>query len=1051
MVGVNEVFEYVDEVRSQLASGHAREHAYRPALQRLMREFNDVEAINDPARSEHGAPDFIFQRKSNRDIILGYGEAKDIIGIDLDKEEKSEQMLRYAGYQNLYLTDYLEFRFYLDGEKYKTIRIGDVHNGLLVPSPDEYQRLVNELAAFLELPPQRITNGKRLAAIMGAKTRRIRDDILTYFQEGPSANDDLVKIYKIMKTMLVSDLDEFKFADMYSQTLVYGLFVARYNDPTPDTFDRSEARDLVPHANPFLRMFFDHIVGANFDVRLARAVDELCEVFRLSNVKRIVSRHVSTGSVHAKDPVIYFYEDFLDAYDSKLRDDMGAYYTPVPIVRFIVRNIDKVLREDFGLARGLADSSKITIKVDDGQRRTYKDPITRTRKTTKGQEIELHKVQILDPAVGTGTFLSETLNFIHSQFVANRQEGRWPSYAKSELLPRLHGFELMMAPYTIAHLKLGMTLEEHGVENLAGSRVGVYLASALEPGIPEPPDLLSMIGLAEAISDESRLASNIKNDRPLLVLLGNPPYKGESHNNTAYAKSLVEEYTFEPGTRKKLAEDNYKWLNDDYVKFLALAERQIKKTGEGVLAMITGNGYLHNPTFRGMRHNLLKTFDKLYLLDLHGSVQKRERTPEGKPDANVFDIRLGVSIIVAVKTSDRDDLAEVYFGDLYGTRAHKFAALSGGDELWSKIEIDPKFYRFSESAPQDIRDEYYGHVPIKEIFPLGSLGVVTKRDSLSIGFTEDELVNQLDSFFDDTVTTKEVCDRFGLKVADKDRWNAEELRASYTASKAAKNVRDIRYRPFDTRKIAYDPNMVARLNTKVMGLLSPSSYGLVVGRQGQAVKDVMWNLAFIVDDVSDQNIFGRGGGTVLPLNVNNGDVTVPNAGSDAVRRLTKDLHREDISHADVFDYVYGVLHSPAYRIKYKDFLKTDFPQIPPPANDEEFDFLVAQGGRLRERHLMRTPATYITSFPVAGDDRVSFYDYRHGSVWINDRQYFGDVPEDAWTHYIGGYQPAQKWLKDRKGRTLTSDDIDQYQDMIRILAETVEIMEEINRFPTWWA
>uniref|UniRef100_UPI003D925802 hypothetical protein n=1 Tax=Gordonia sp. B7-2 TaxID=3420932 RepID=UPI003D925802 len=286
------VSDYVDEVRSQLASGHAKEHAYRPALQRLMRMADDVEAVNDPARSAHGAPDFIFQRKSNRDLILGYAEAKDIVGIDLDKVEDSDQMHRYAGYQNLYLTDYLEFRFFRDGEKYKTISIGQVVNGRLVPDPDEYQRLANELRAFLELPPQKITSGKRLAEIMGAKTRRIRDDIESFFSENPSDNAELVKIFSLMRTMLVHDLDHPRFADMYAQTLVYGLFVARYNDTTPDTFSREEARSLVPKTNPFLRRFFDHIVGPDFDERLARAVDELCDVFRVSNVSDLVHQHL---------------------------------------------------------------------------------------------------------------------------------------------------------------------------------------------------------------------------------------------------------------------------------------------------------------------------------------------------------------------------------------------------------------------------------------------------------------------------------------------------------------------------------------------------------------------------------------------------------------------------------------------------------------------------------------------------------------------------------------------------------------------------------------
>ena len=656
----------------------------------------------------------------------------------------------------------------------------------------------------------------------------------------------------------------------------------------------------------------------------------------------------------------------------------------------------------------------------------------------------------IQPSV-QGTFLSESISFIHKKFADQKQLGQWPAYVVNDLLPRIYGFELMMAPYTIAHLKLEMALEEMQVTDFHGGRLGIYLTNTLEPGIPAPPDLLSLIGVTEAISEESRLASSVKNERPLLVLIGNPPYKGESHNNTDYARGLVENYGYEPGTKSRLKEANSKWINDDYVKFLAFAEREVVKNGSGVVAMITGNGYLHNPTFRGMRYNLLQSFDKIYLLNLHGSVQKREKTPDGKLDSNVFDISVGVSIVIAVKTTNSTGLARVFYGDLYGTRSHKFKALDSEKELWSEIDIDSKFYRFAEAAPQDIRDEYYSFVSIKELFPMHSLGVITKRDKLSIGFTSDGLKLQLKEFFDSSITTDEACRKFGLKVVDRDRWDAESLRENYSADEAIKNIRDIIYRPFDSRKIAYDQQLVARLNTKVLSHIEDGNYGIVVGRQGQAVKDVMWNLVFAVDEISDQNIFGRGGGTVMPLNVRHLDGSwVSNVGSDAAVRLKANLEEKDIPHSSVFDYVYGVLHSPAYRTKYADFLRTDFPQIPPPLNDNQFNFFRSRGQKLRELHLSGTELDPITTYPVNGEHSVDFYKFQDGKVWINETQYFGEVPLRAWTHYIGGYQPAQKWLKDRKGRKLTNDEISSYQSMIRIMADTVETMDDLENYGAWW-
>ena len=452
--------KYLEEVSQKFNSGHAVEHAYRPALQRLMESFNDTIAVNDPKHSEHGAPDFVFLKKSNPKIIKGYAEAKNIT-VSLDKTEKSAQMERYAGYTNLFLTDYLEFRFFRNGEKYKSISLGHVKDGKLHTTSKYGESLARELKAFLELPPETIRSGKRLAEIMGGKARRIRDNLAIYLGRDDERNAELHKIYEMMKKMLVHDLEPDKFADMYAQTLVYGLFVARYCDTTPDSFTRNEARDLVPKSNPFLQHFFDHIVGPNFDTRLGYIVDELCEIFSVSNVREIVHKHlrIQDETSDEKDSIIHFYEDFLKAYDPSERKKMGAYYTPIPIVQFIVRNVDKILKEEFGVTKGLASSETTTYEIKTQPWRKKGE-----RKDRHTRPVTVPRVQILDPAVGTATFLNETIKFIHKGFKG--QEGQWPSYVQDNLMKRLYGFELMMAPYTIAHLKLGMTLRETGVEDI---------------------------------------------------------------------------------------------------------------------------------------------------------------------------------------------------------------------------------------------------------------------------------------------------------------------------------------------------------------------------------------------------------------------------------------------------------------------------------------------------------------------------------------------------------------------------------------------------------
>ena len=1030
---------YLAEVAEQFNSGHAIEHAYRPALQRLINGLGDVTAVNDPKHSEHGAPDFVFLKKSNAEIIKGYAEAKDI-NVSLDKTEKTDQMKRYAGYQNLFLTDYLEFRFFKNGEKYETISLGEFKDKKIVLTPENGQRLINELEAFLEQTPESIKSGKRLSEIMGAKARRIRDNVAIYLNDESIDAKELDKIYEMMKKLLVHDLDPAKFADMYAQTLVYGLFVARYGDSSLETFSRSEARDLVPQSNPFLLHFFDHIAGTAFDKRLAKIVDELCDIFVVSDVQNIVHKHLRIADTtdDTKDPIIHFYEDFLQAYDPAERKRMGAYYTPIPVVKFIVRHIDKLLKEEFGISKGLASDETVQHTVDTQPWRKKGE-----RKDRLTKEVTMSRVQVLDPAVGTATFLHETINFIHEGFKG--QEGRWPSYVQENLVKRLYGFELMMAPYTIAHLKLGMTLKETGVDKLK-QRLNVYLTNTLEEGVPQQPDLFSF-GLAEAVSEESRLAAEVKSEKPVMVVMGNPPYSGVSSNETDYANSLINKYKVEPGGQQKLQERKH-WLNDDYVKFLAFAEDMIEQNGTGIVGMITNNGYLDNPTFRGMRWHLAKTFDKIYVLDLHGNAKKKEIAPGGGKDENVFDIMQGVGIILAVKTGKKKDggLAEVYHADLWGSRQAKF------DELAEEIKfekISPEIKNvFFVPKNREGQTEYMSGVAINSLFNNGSSGVQTSRDSFVVDYDKQALSARISSFYDLSIDDKEIRNKMfkqgSLKYerGDTRGWKISEVRRKDSES----NVQRYSYRPLDNRYIDYRPTLIDWPRAEVLSNMQKNNLSLTIGRQGQAVGPMTWNVVYVQDCISDLNLFYRGGGVVYPLYLNHDDGTrTPNFNSDELAALTKNLSAE-YTPEDILDYIYAILHSPSYRQKYKEFLKIDFPRVPIIKSDAEFARLIPLGKRLRELHLMKASDidNYETTFPEAGDDTVDKLRYEDGKVYINDSQYFGNVPELAWNFYIGGYQPAQKWLKDRRTRKLKSDDTTHYQRIIKILIETNNVMHEID-------
>ena len=1039
--------EYLNQLRQELKTGNALEHSYRPALKNFIESLEtNIRAVNEPSRSEHGAPDFIFLNKTNVNLILGYAETKDI-NVNLDQVEKTEQLKRYLGYPNLVLTNYLEFRFFRNGEKYQTIivakRIGSDINTL----EENFSFLERELKSFLEGKPETITNGKRLAGIMGGKADRIRINVINFLQNENDKNQELLRIYKVIQKLLIHNLEINKFADMYAQTLVYGLFVARYYDKTPDNFSRQEARDLIPASNPFLQQFFEHIAGSNFDRRLTYIVNELCDVFKVSDVQAIIKKHYNLlGETRDKDPIIHFYEDFLKEYDPQLRKQMGAYYTPVPVVQFIIHAVDHILKTEFNLPEGIASTDKIEHQI-----------VIQGNKA----KLNLHKVQILDPAVGTATFLNESIKFIYAKFKG--QEGLWESYVEKELMPRMYGFELMMAPYTIAHLKLAMTLKETGIDHF-DHRLGIYLTNTLEEGVKVNEDLFN-VGLAEAISEEAQAANDIKRDRPIMVVIGNPPYSGESFNKGAYAMKLVEKYKFEPGGKEKLRERNPKWINDDYVKFIAFAQETISKTGEGIVSMITNHGYLDNPTFRGMRWNLTKTFSSIYVLDLHGNVKKKEVAPDGGKDENVFDIQQGVAIIVAVKhKTENKGLADVFRADIWGKRETKFEFLlrnTISQVRWEKIRLNEPLYVFL-NKDENLEKEYKKGIKINELFPVNTIGIVTSRDSFIIDENQEVLARRISDF----VIGKTLDSGLKSLVKESAGFNFDHARSlGFDDS----SIYPIQYRPFDDRFIYYKDYFIERSRKEIMqNFLGRENIGLLIKRQGKQ----NFSYVFITDKIAESCVFesAYANNTVCPLylyqnrnqsNLFNDKKRQSNLNIGLVQQLLVNIgiykwvddhankKNEDtniISPLDILDYVYAILHSPTYRNTYNDFLKSDFPRVPTAKDKKSFWEFVKLGGKLRQLHLMQDNgfSNLKTSFSVTGDNIVGNVDYREDRVYINESQYFGNIPKVVWEFYIGGYQPAQKWLKDRKGKKLTYEDITHYQKIILAQIKTIEIQKEID-------
>ncbi|MBQ1494367.1 MAG: N-6 DNA methylase, partial [Acinetobacter sp.] len=621
---------YIDRINHRYRLGNATEHTFRGDLAQLIESIvPDITATNEPKRQSCGAPDYILTKKN---IPIGFIEAKDIGDKDLDGLKKTgnkEQFDRYkASLNNLIFTDYLNFHIYQDGVFITKIAIAEVTGNHIRALPENFTVFENLIKNFCTHIGQTIKSPKKLAEMMAAKARLLSDVIeKALTSDEDSFEDSTLKDQKqAFKQILIHDITPKGFADVYAQTIAYGMFAARLHDPTLATFNRQEAAELIPKTNPFLRKLFGYIAGPDIDDRIKWIVDSLVDVFLHCNVHEILKNY--GRSTKMEDPIIHFYETFLSEYDPKLRKARGVWYTPAPVVNFIVRAVDDILKTEFGLSQGLADTSKTTIEVE-----ATGTAITKGK--AKGKRItetkEVHKVQILDPATGTGTFLAEVVKHIHQKFAG--QQGIWSNYVESHLLPRLNGFELLMASYAMAHLQLDLLLTDTGYKPKQAQRLRVYLTNSLEESHPDTGTLF-----ANWLSSEANEANHIKRDTPVMCVIGNPPYSGESANKGDWIMSLMDDYKKEPGGKEKLKERNPKWINDDYVKFLRYGQHFIEKNGTGVLAFINPHGFLDNPTFRGMRLRLMETFDEIYILNLHGSRKKRETAPNGSEDENVFDI-----------------------------------------------------------------------------------------------------------------------------------------------------------------------------------------------------------------------------------------------------------------------------------------------------------------------------------------------------------------------------------------------------------------------------
>jgi len=1003
-----QIHDYLNAITREFKTGRAEEHSYRPHLKQLLEEIGKskgVLAINEPRREKFGAPDFLI---SINGIEIGFVETKDIKVNrlnNLDEREQDQKQRYLDGAPNLIYTDYLEFIFYHNQQQVIGIKIAEFDGKTIVPIPENFELLTSYLNDFFIKKTSVIKSPIRLAELMAGKARLVADSIYSALQDNTEDNKTLWEQLESFRKVLIKTITEKEFADIYAQTIAYGMFVARLHDETLETFSRQEAGALIPKNVPFLRKMFEYIAGNDIDDRILWAVDSLANIFSYTDVADILKNFGRT--TRTTDPIIHFYETFLSKYDKKLRKVRGVYYTPQPVVDYIVRSVDEILKTDFGLPEGLVDKSKITRKI-------------LTQGSNKPIEKEFHRVQVLDPATGTGTFLATTINFIHDKFANN--QGIWPTYVNSDLLPRIHGFEIMMSSYSMAHLKLDLVLRETGyIQNEARineqifrqddlfdgklaeikkhstilnttNRIGVYLTNALEEADPDTHTLWA----AQWLSNEAKEANNIKQNIPVMCVIGNPPYSVSSSNNNDFAVSLIEKY------KENLNERNIQPLSDDYIKFIALGQHYIDKNGSGILAYISNNSFLDGIIHRRMRKSLMETFDDIYILNLHGNTRRKETAPDGTKDENVFDIMQGVSINIFVKTQKKSKkLAEVYYKDLFGTRDYKYNFLTDHslkDSGFNKLAPVEPYYFFT---PKNFtaQKQYDTGFKVDEIFKLNTIGIQTGKDKTFIS------TNKFNS----------------------------------------SNNQNISYRPFDDLYIDYDINRIQRSRYNVMKhILKKNNINLIVASKN---RQISLGYIFVSRDLVDRHILDSAADStsIFPLYTYFHDEKQSNLNPEIVRNIEQKIG--SITPESIFDYIYGVLHSPSYRKKYREFLKIDFPRIPYPKDKADFEHYRKYGEQLRKLHLMQEIPESNVRFPINGTQIIEKIKYENARVYINKEQYFDNVPQTAWEFFIGGYQPAQKYLKDRRDRTLSHEEILHYEKIIAILLETDKIMKEIDTQP----
>jgi len=919
-----------------------------------------------------------------------------------------------------------------------------------------------------------------------------------------SKNGPVRRLYASFQATLIHDLTEDDFADVIAQTVTYGLLAAKFSRPAGISV--SNLVDMIPPTNPFLRELLGTFLSLG-GRKGAFDFDELGfqDVVELLNEANTDAVKTDFGNrTRNEDPIIHFYEHFLSAYDKKKKVKRGVFYTPQPVVSYIVRSVHELLQTEFGLEDGLA--STVTWGEMVKQREEIKLPKIRVEKKgkAKGEEVEISPdeffVQVLDVATGTATFLVEVIEVIFNHLQAKWNSGNgilpvipgqglgtrdtfmtfteyWNAYVPYALLPRLYGYELMMAPYTIAHMKLGLKLSEINARLgqpdyrlKSEGRVHIYLTNSLEPA----SDLgqQDLAGILPALAHEAQAVNEVKRHKCFTVVVGNPPYSKSSQNQGAWIEELMEHYK----KTVRSAETQIQALSDDYSKFIRLGHFTLEQSRIGIVGYITNNGYLDGPLFRDMRSAMLGFFETIRLLNLHGDSRKQFSPPDGKADENVFDIQQGVTISLLWRKNKQSLHTDLGYAEIWGTREERYGALQSSSVLLdASEELRPTtpYFLFIPTA-KEMEAEFYSAWHLYDVFGTGNheidnhesygAGFVTQQDKFAIAFSPQALADNIRKFVSLNASDNELWRKF--EFCSTNQWSFDRAKKELQHIDIQRLTKLCLYRPFDYRYTIFDRNVCTILRKRITSQFDDPNIALLATRR---VTRLPFNNVFVTNVYTEYKVASHDRNTIVfPfwISANDDENSAGlyggrrrlNISSGFLDSLAGQLGRiqskrgtipDGIAPEEILGYIYAVFHSPIYRTRYAEFLKIDFPRLPLTSSLELFHALGKLGGELVALHLMESPqldkpiTKWKGTTPSSEVEKVTYAD---DTVWIDKAKTegFRGVPEDVWNFHIGGYQVCEKWLKDRKGRKLSADDITHYQKIVVALAETIRLMAEID-------